>query len=185
MPRGLGSLQKKFLIFLLGHLSAGLCYSPRKRAWVLRQMDKELAKVDEEVLRQAIRSLYESKMINIKENPDGKIRITISDDGKKKILEYKLEEMKIKEPKHWDGKWRMVLFDIPSNIKKLRDTFRFHLKRLGFYQYQKSVFIHPYPCQEEIDFLLEIYNARRYVRQLVVSEIDNDLHLRKIFEKLN
>lgn len=93
--------------------------------------------------------------------------------------------MKIQEPKHWDGKWRMVLFDIPSSMKKLRDNFRFHLKRLGFYQYQKSVFIHPYPCQEEIDFLLELYSARRYVRQLVVSEIDNDLHLKKIFKKLD
>lgn len=184
MARGLGSIQKKFLFFLSKYLSVGICYSHRKRAQILKNMDREWLKVSERSLDRAIRSLYESKLIDIKENSDGKIKMTLGDNGKKRILEYKLEEMKIKEPFEWDGRWRMVLFDIPSNKKKLRDIFRFHLKRLGFHQYQKSVFIHPYVCKEEINFLLEVYDARRYVRQLLVSEVDNDLHLRKIFKKI-
>ena len=90
--------------------------------------------------------------------------------------------MEIKKSAKWDGKWRMVLFDIPDSDKKIREVLRFHLKRLGFYNYQKSVFIYPHNCKDEIDFLIEFYQIRRYVRQLVVSEIDNDFHLRKIFK---
>ena len=136
MARGPGTLQKKFLILLLGHLSLGLCYTPGQRSKVLRQMDKEWERVNEEALRQAIQSLYKNKMIDIQELADGKIKIILEDGGKKKALEYKLEEIEIKKPNKWDGKWRMVLFDIPHSKKKARDVLRFHLKRLDFFQYQ-------------------------------------------------
>ena len=131
-----------------------------------------------------INILYDSKLIDMEELADGRVKITLEDGGKKKALEYKLEEMEIKKPAKWEGKWRMVLFDIPHKKKKAREALRFHLKRLGFYPYQKSAFIYPYDCQNEIDFLIEFYQIRPYVRQLVISEIDNDFHLRKIFEKL-
>ena len=135
MARGVGSIQKKFLILLFGHLSLGLCYTPGQRARVLREMDKEWERVNEEALRQAIQSLYKNKMIDIQELADGKVKITLEAGGKRKALEYKLEEMEIKTSSRWDGKWRMVLFDIPDYKKQARDTLRFHLKRLGFYKY--------------------------------------------------
>ena len=160
----------------------GLCYTPGQRSKVLREMSKEWKQVNEEALRQAIQRLYKNRMIDVKELADGKVKIILEDGGKRKALEYKLEEMEIKKSAKWDGKWRMVLFDIPDSDKKIREVLRFHLKRLGFYNYQKSVFIYPHNCKDEIDFLIEFYQIRRYVRQLVVSEIDNDFHLRKIFK---
>lgn len=178
----LGSLQKKFLILLFGHLSLGLCYTRGQRSAVLREMDKEWEKVDEESLRQAIQNLYKNRLLDIKETDGGKVKIVLNKNGEKKALEYQLEKMEIKKPLKWDGKWRMVLFDIPHSKRKVRDALRFHLKRLGFFQYQKSVFVCPYQCADEIDFIIEFYQIRPNVRQLVISEIDNDLHLRKIFK---
>ena len=35
----------------------------------------------------------------------------------------------------------MVLFDIPETQKKIRDSLRKKLKKLGFLEFQKSVFI--------------------------------------------
>ena len=182
MQNRFGSVQKKLLILLYGHLSLGLCYTPGQRSKVLREMSKEWKQVNEEALRQAIQRLYKNRMIDVKELADGKVKIILEDGGKRKALEYKLEEMEIKKSAKWDGKWRMVLFDIPDSDKKIREVLRFHLKRLGFYNYQKSVFIYPHNCKDEIDFLIEFYQIRRYVRQLVVSEINNDFHLRKIFK---
>src|SRR3989344_7513510 len=142
MPRGLGVVQKKILVFLLGHLSASLTYSPYRRQQVFRQMDREFEKIDADSLRQAINSLYKNKLIDIKNNKDGSTKMTLLNEGRKRILNYKIDEITIKKPKKWDGKWRLVLFDIPKEKKKLREALRFHLKRLGFYQYQKSVFLH-------------------------------------------
>ena len=183
MPRGLGSVQKKILILLLGGLSYSLAYTPRGRYRVLREMEKEWKKVDADALHKAIDSLYKSKLIDLKENNDGKIFMTISDNGRKKALEYKLDELEIKKPVSWDKQWRIVLFDIPKNLKKIREAFRGHLQRMGFYQYQKSVFIHPYSCTNELDFLIEFYNIRKYVRTIITDNIDNELHLRTIFSE--
>ena len=44
--------------------------------------------------------------------------------------------------------------------------------------------MYPLLCKNEIDFLVEFYGIRPYVRQLTVSELDNDLHLKKIFQKV-
>ena len=182
MPRGLGTVQKKILIFLLGHLSAALAHSSKQRYWTLRHMDRELEKIDANALRQAINSLYKNRLIDLKENLDGSTKMILLDAGKNKILNYKIDDIKIPEPKQWDKKWRLVLFDIPKNRKKAREAIRFHLKRLGFYPYQKSIFIYPYECQNEIDFIIEFYGIRPYVRQMLVERIDNELHLKEIFK---
>lgn len=181
MARGLGLIQKKILLTLAAHLSASLTYSFRQRSETFRQLDKELAKIDQASLRKAIDGLYRNKLVDIKENEMGVVTLTLNDDGRQKVLSYKFDEMTIKKPKRWDKKWRMVLFDIPHSKKKIREALRFHLKHLGFVLYQKSIFIHPFECQNEIEFLTEFYQIRPYVRQITASYIDNDLHLRKIF----
>ena len=50
----------------------------------------------------------------------------------------------------WDGKWRVVIFDIPQELHNKRNRFRKRLKLLGFYMVQKSVFAFPYPCEGEL-----------------------------------
>lgn len=41
----------------------------------------------------------------------------------------------------WDGKWRIVVFDIPEQKRLVRDLFRRNLKKWGFKPMQKSVWI--------------------------------------------
>jgi CRISPR-associated endonuclease Cas2 len=180
----LGAIQKKMLILLMGGLSIGLSHSPRQQFQILKQMGKEWDKINQRALKRAIRSLYERKLIDLKENKDGSISLLLNDNGKQKVLNYKLENIKIKIPPKWDQKWRLIIFDIPEKFKKVREAIRDHLKRFGFYQLQKSVFVSPYECQNEIEFLIEFYNIRPYVRQIIAEKIDNELHLKQIF-KLN
>jgi len=81
----------------------------------------------------------------------------------------------------WDGQWRMVIFDIPEDLRKARDALRSKLKELGFCELQKSVFVFPYECKDEIDFIVEFFGVREYVRYGILRSIDNDPHLRRIF----
>ena len=87
----------------------------------------------------------------------------------------------IKKLKNWDSKWRILMFDVPENLKKLRETLRMHLRQMGFYEFQKSVFVHPYPCREEFEYIVEFYNARRHLRFILATEIDNELEIKKFF----
>jgi len=108
----------------------------------------------------------------------------LSDKGKEKALTYNLDKIKIKKPVQWDGKWRVVLFDIPESQKKVREALRFHLKNMDFFEFQKSVFIHPFECRDEIDYLIEFYNIRPFVRFIIGESVDNELHLKKHFNLL-
>jgi len=94
-----------------------------------------------------------------------------------------IDALKIKRPKKWDKKWRIIVFDI-SELKKLyRDAFRGKLKELGFYPLQKSVWICPFDCRDEIELLREFFGLKEKELRLIVAEsIGNDKWLRKIFQ---
>jgi len=124
--------------------------------------------------------LNRRKLIRIK-NIDDKVIIELTEKGKKRKLEYDINNIKIKEHKEWDEKWRMVIFDIPENRKSARDALRRKLKNIGFIQFQRSVWIFPYPCEDEIDFINEYFGIGRYVN-MVTAKIDNDRPLRKAFK---
>ncbi|MBI4134753.1 MAG: CRISPR-associated endonuclease Cas2 [Candidatus Sungbacteria bacterium] len=180
MPK-LGVNQQKVLLILLAGIALAVTYSPRRHHRIFRQLSKEWKDIDRRALHQAIRSLYESKLVKEIQHSDGSVTIELNKKGKHEALRFDLQAMHIEAPKHWDHKWRVVLFDVPEKEKNLRDTLRRHLKQLGFYELQKSVFVFPYPCIKELDFLIEFYRARKYVRYLEADLADNALHLRKHF----
>jgi len=182
MAKGGGKIQKKILLLLYAGLSLTLAAgSPRGQLRVLKMLGKEWGRINRDTLRLAIKSLYRSKLVDFSELGGGRVKMVLSRSGKEKVLEYDIDNLRIRNPGQWDGKWRIVVFDIPKDKKKIREAFRFHIKRLGFYQLQKSVFVYPHRCNNEVEFLIEFYEARPYVRQILASDIDNSLHLKDIF----
>lgn len=179
-PR-MGSLKKKVLLLLLAGLALGLTQSLKKQRWILSQIPKEFEKENQQALQRAIHSLYTSHLVQEKNNKDGSTTLTLSENGKQKALQFDIDKLEIKRPAKWDKKWRVVMFDIPEKSRKLRNSLRFHFQKIGLIELQKSVFIYAYPCHEEIEFIIELYNARKYVRFLLVENVDNELHLQKKF----
>lgn len=55
--------------------------------------------------------------------------------------------------RHWDGKWRMVLFDIGEAQSTQRDRLRRYLRDAGFGYLQHSVWISPRPLSLEKEAL--------------------------------
>ena len=87
------------------------------------------------------------------------------------MLHYKLEDLKLNKTPTWDGLFRMVIFDIPESKKGTREMFRRKLKELEFQQLQKSVFVTPYECHDEVDFLRNVYEIVPYVSYVLAKEI--------------
>jgi CRISPR-associated endonuclease Cas2 len=136
-----------------------------------------------QTISQALYRMKKERLAEIGEEK-GKTVVKITENGKKRILKYKLEELRIEKPIKWDKKWRVVIFDIPNKKKLARDTLREKLKELGFYKLQESVFVYPYECKDEIDFVKEIYEISPFVRYLVVESIDNSENILKYFNLL-
>lgn len=187
--KGLGPTQRKLLILLFGWMVVGMARSPGRQWYILKELKGEWDKASREEnmpskqsLSRSIQKLYESKLVDIRKGIDGTWQMTLTEDGKKKVLQYNLGTFSILTPKRWDKKWRLVLFDIPEERRNGRDMLRAWLKKLKFHQLQASVFIHPYDCKDEYDFLVEMYDMRKHVRYAILESIDNEKHLKKIFQ---
>lgn len=174
------SLKQKTLLLLLGGIALGYSYTPRKQWKIIKEVSRAWKDIDRKRLRDEINNLYRSKLIKKKENIDNSCTIVLTDKGKLRALTYYFDKMKIK-PEKWDGKWRMIAFDIPEKFKKGREALREKLKKMGFYEFQKSIWIYPYKCKDEMDFIIEFFGLRKYVRFGILESVDNELHLKKIF----
>lgn len=100
--------------------------------------------------------------------------ISLTHHGKRKILQYSLEDLEIDKPKHWDGKWRLVLYDIPSTKRSLTDRIRQILMNLGFYQIQRSVYVFPYSCFDQIEFIRQYYHLSDRIQYMLIEKIESD-----------
>jgi CRISPR-associated endonuclease Cas2 len=155
-------------------IALGLSRSPKKYFKILKGIPKEWKEIERKRLLSIVREFYNDRLIDYKENKDGEVEIILTKEGKKKAIRYQLDEIKIKKPSKWDNKWRMVIFDVPEKRKKAREALRNKLKDLGFRELQKSVFVHPYECENEVDFITEVFEIRPYVRFIRVDGFTND-----------
>ena len=113
---------------------------------------------------------------------NGQQFIKITDEGQ---LAQLLEKAQVDKPDRWDGKWRVMVFDIPENSHDKRDKFRWLLKRNNFVKLQASVFISPYPLNRAAVSYLEETGLQNFIRIMKVEEMDNDKELKKKFGLLN
>jgi len=141
-------------------------------------------KIDERKIAKALERLKRNKVIILSEKY-GKFKVELTEKGERITKEIQLEDMKIEKPDGWDEKWRIIIFDIPEKYKRrARDALREKLQKTGFYQLQKSVWVHPYPCEKEIHFLCEFFDITSYVNIITANNIYNDIKLRKYFKLL-
>lgn len=98
------------------------------------------------------------------------IYIRLTEKGKKMAGWLQIDALKIKKPKKWDKKWRIVIFDISQLKKFYREAFRGKLKELGFYPLQKSVWIFPFECRDEIELLREFFGLSQKEMRLIVAQ---------------
>lgn len=81
----------------------------------------------------------------------------------------------------WDGKWRVVTFDIPEKHAGLRRTVRNMLLRAGFIRLQHSVWIFPHECEELIRLIQEETRLAPCVLYGVLERIETSGRLKKFF----
>jgi len=131
-------------------------------------------------LKRTLKRLEEKKLVEVRDTEKYQV-VEITDRGRRRILKYALDELVVEKPKFWDGKWRLISYDIPKKYSKLRKIFQEYLKSWGFYQLHESVYLHAYPCGKQVEFLREYLGIGEYVRFFFVSRIENDRAFREFF----
>jgi len=135
-----------------------------------------------EQVRNSINHLRREKLIEYLADKNGKTIVKITKKGETRLRAFDIELMKIEKPKKWDGKWRLIMFDIPMRFTKGREALRYHLKTLGFFLFQKSAWIYPYPCEDEIIFIADFLGVGKYVEILVADSVLREERIKKYFD---
>ncbi len=104
--------------------------------------------------------------------------VSLTSKGERALKKYRFQQ----RPKQkWDGKWRVVIFDVWEKSRILRDALRKEIKQIGFIQLQQSVWIYPYDCEDYIELLKSDLKFGKNVRYMIVEKLDSDSSLRKQF----
>ncbi|MDO8515197.1 MAG: CRISPR-associated endonuclease Cas2 [bacterium] len=135
-----------------------LCEGARDSGWIKGRNSPE-----SRVKRSLNRLSQKDLVVRIKTDSGTKWQLTPA--GKKLYDQNNLDQITISKPVVWDGKWRIVIFDLPEKEgKRTRDVFRNKLKDLGFILLQRSVFVCPWPCEQEIIDLAQILGIENFVQ---------------------
>lgn len=130
----------------------------------------------------SIESLIRTGLVRRTHRPDGEPVLELTTRGKwEAYIRGSGVEVRAKK-KTWDGKWRIVIFDIPDAKARLRGELRRGMKLFGFHQLQKSVWVYPYSCDDFILVLKTHLELGDSVVYLTTNSIDADTALRKEFD---
>jgi len=111
------------------------------------------------------------------------IYISLTKEGKKRAGIFQINNLHIARPQKWDGKWRVLLFDIPHEKRSYREALRGKLKELHFFLFQKSVWMHAFDCTAEMEILRDFFRfSPQEMCLMVVESIDHDEKLRNFFK---
>lgn len=88
---------------------------------------------------------------------DEQLLLRLTDKGKEQALWAKIKF----DDEKWDGKWRLVMFDIPEKRRQARDLLRSKLKQWGFMHWQKSVWASKKNCVKPM---------RNFIKQVGIGD---------------
>lgn len=152
--------------------------------WLVEDINKYLnKKIEKNTLSRTIKRLAKRDILYLEEDKD-RVKVYLKDFNQPKILEYSIKallDFKKKKNK-WKGKWYMVFFDVPEDQRNKREYLRKFLKRLGFYPYQKSVYIFPFACEKEVALIKKITQSEKYLSYAIVEKIDQEKRIKSFFK---
>ncbi|MBI5742651.1 MAG: hypothetical protein HZA25_02340 [Candidatus Niyogibacteria bacterium] len=108
--------------------------------------------------------------------------MSLTPKGEAALRKLELNEYQICRPKRWDGKWRVLIFDIPEKRRMLRELVRRTLSAIGFIRIQDSVWLHPYDCEDLITLLKADFKIGKDLLYLVVEQMEYDARYRDHFD---
>jgi len=112
---------------------------------------------------------------------DGKKYLRVTPAGRR-ALAFEQTKIALKNQKRkWDGRWRMVVFDVPERRRKVRTRLCAIMREIGFVRLQDSVWVYPYDCEDFIALLKVELKIGKDVLYAIVDTIEHDKNLRQHF----
>jgi len=138
-------------------------------------------KIPKEKAKRVLKQLEKKKLIHI-ERKGEEIFVTVKNKDDISILKYSLREvLSLKKKKKWQGKWFLVVFDVPEEERIKRNYLRGLLREIGFYPYNQSVYVFPYECEKEIGLIKKIVEGGKYISYIIAEKLERESQLKTYF----
>ena len=131
----------------------------------------------------ALKNLEKKEILDLQEK-DGKVTVYLKNENHPRIIEYSIKillDFK-KKNKQWNGKWFLVFFDVPETQRNKRNYLRKFLIKLGFFPYQKSVYLFPYECEKEVGLIKKIVEGAKYMKYIIAEKIEDESKAKEYFK---
>ena len=172
--------RKNITSFILGAVGiAGVLGLAMVAPNVLGAMDKlgfMPGKRQKEIVNRARDRLLRQGLL---QRENGFLRLTAKGHAALHLLQAR--DFRSKKPRRWDGKWRILIFDIPEYRRALRNKIRQTLLAIGFVRLQDSVWIYPYDCEDFVALLKADFKVGKDVLYMIVEELEGNRYLKHHF----
>lgn len=169
-------------IAAIGALTTTAILAPAALSALDRPLRKQLDKLDEKARKREVSRALSYMRYNKLIAGDYQHGMILTAKAQRRLARNEINTLEIPPCEQWDNMWRIVFFDIPEKQKTKRDAFAGHLRRMGFAVLQRSVFVSPFPCRDEVSLLVVHYDIDQFVTYIEASHIDNEAPLRKHFD---
>lgn len=132
-------------------------------------------------ITQGINRLEQAGLVTVS-GEYAKRRVKITKKGRELMEQIEFGEYEIPEPAFWDGKWRVLIFDINERRRRIRNQLRRLLDGAGFVRIQDSVWVYPYACDEFVSLVrAHLKSGVGEIRFFVAEALESDKGLREHF----
>lgn len=143
-------------------------------------LEKVTGYENRKVIWSTLERLFQKGLIKKTKTKEG-INFSITVSGKKALPE---DPGYIPKPdRAWNQKWHLVIFDLPENKRKEKETFLSKLKQTGFAKMQDSTYLSVHNFQDETKKLAKSLGISDYVRVMLVEDLGIE-DQRKFAEKV-
>lgn len=186
-----GQLSQKIFFYIIDSLEAGYVAGVRHQKGILLSDIFEVGKkiynqlLDSEKkqrIKRVLKKLERQEIIKLVQEDD-KVYVYLKNENHPRVIRYSIKSILNfkKKEKKWNKRWVVIFFDVPENQRNKRDHLRRFLKEIGFYQYQKSVYIFPYDCRREINLIKRIIAGGKYLKYIIAEKIEDEQKIKNFF----
>lgn len=105
---------------------------------------------------------------------DNQDYMRLTPEGRKKLASLELSQGTLPLPATWDGKWRIIILDLPEDRKSEREALRYLLKKAGFACVKNTVWVSPYPFEHLFTNLKKDLGLSTEMIIIVTDTIDEE-----------
>ena len=119
----------------------------------------------------SIKNLADTGLIETLESGQGEFA-RLTQKGRQKLASIKLDSRESLANPNWDGKWRIILLDLPESRKAEREALRYLLKKAGFIMLKNSAWVSPFPFEFLFQNLKKDFGLSTELMIIVTETLD-------------